>query len=441
MKLKINLTIAALLSLLSINAQERSLSLQACKEIALENHLSIINAQHDIDYAQQRIRETTGLGLPQIDITGKFNHFPNIPVTVIDASTFNPMAPEGTEMALEMGTEFTSNGTLQVNQLIFNGSYLVGLKASKAYKQFQELNAQSTKEDVIFNVIESYQLAVISAKNVEFAQELVVNTEKLLSQQEKLLTAEMITQESIDQIQFSLASVKNNQINAEIQNKNALNLLKLSMGISLEDKIILSDDINDLKNKSAVQGSISDNNQLKLLHQKANLSALNVKNSKAANLPSLYAFLSHSYNAFRNEFDFFEDKRWYPQTVWGLQLNIPIFSGFQRQAKISQNKIDLMKDENSIKLLEQNLNFQQIQLSNQLVAAESKLKLQESNIELAQKIYDNNLIRKEVGQTNAMLITQQQSQLISSQAQYLAAVLEVLKIQLQQDKLYNNITK
>src|SRR3989338_3463441 len=154
-------------------AQNQAYTLEDAKAYALEHHLDIVNAQRNVDIAQQQIVETRGMGLPQVSISGQFNHFINIPVSVVDATLFSPLAQPGETLEFRMGTDYSTNGTLSVNQLLFNGSYIIGLQAIKHVYRFQESSFLVTKEDVVFNVIQAYQLAAIAKENLAFTDSMV----------------------------------------------------------------------------------------------------------------------------------------------------------------------------------------------------------------------------------------------------------------------------
>jgi outer membrane protein TolC len=420
--------------------QVNSFTLEEAKAHALEHHLDIIKSQGNVDFAQQQIVETRGIGLPQIDFSGQFNHFINIPVSVVDASLFNPAAPPGEVLEFRMGQEFSTSGTLQVNQLIFNGSYIVGLQAMKFVKRFQESAYLATKEDVVFNVIQAYQLATIAKGNIVFADSMVILTEQMVEAQQHYFDLDLILQEDIDQLNYSLLTARNAALSAHVQYENALNLLKFSMGYSMSEEIEISESAEQLITKTNLSsGDIKNNLQYSLAQQNVTLTKLDVKNTKFENLPSLYAFFSQAYNAYRNEFNFFADERWYPQTVWGLQLNVPIFSGLQRHARTKQKKIKLMQDQNAVEQLERALQFQEIQTKNNLRAAKDKFELQSDNTALAKMIYKNAVEVKEIGKGNSITVTQKHNQMMMAQAQYLGSLMELFQAQLELDKLYNEI--
>lgn len=426
----------------ALMAQSPSFSLEEAKAYALEHHLDIVNAQRNIDIAQQQIVETRGMGLPQIDIKGQFNNYLNIPVSVVDAALFNPNAQPGETMEFRMGTDYSTSGTLQVNQLLFNGSYIVGLQASKHVRHFQESAYLVTKEDVVFNVIQAYQLATVAKENLAFTDSMVHIASELVNKQQNYFDLGLIVQEEIDQINYALQTAKNAQVEADVQYQNTMSILKYSMGFPMNESLEITETSEALLSRSALSaGDIHNNLQYSLLEQNIILAGLNVKNNKFSNLPSLYAFFSHAYNAYRNEFNFFADEKWFPTTVWGIQLNIPVFSGLQRHAKLQQTKIEKLQKETNLEQLERGLQLQEMQLNNKLVGARNKFELQKENIRLARSIYNNAIEAEEIGKGNSLLVTQKHNQVIVAQAQYLGAIMELFQAQLELDKLYNELLK
>ena len=166
------------------------------------------------------------------------------------------------------------------------------------------------------------------------------------------------------------------------------------------------------------------------------------KNKQFSNLPNLNAYYQQSYTAYRNEFNFYDaDKQWFLQSSWGLQLNIPVFSGGQRHALTQQAKIRLMKDQNSLMQMEQTLKMQETQAKNNLLNAQSKLELQKQNVVLARKIYQNATASEQIGEGTSIVVTQKYNQLIVAQTQYVGATIDLFQAQLELDKIFNTILK
>ncbi len=430
-----------ILSFSSFAQETRSFSLEEAKSFALENHLTILNSQHDIEIARQQIVETRGIGLPQVGITGSFNHFINLPVQVVGANFINPSAPEGETISFKAGTDFTSDASLQVNQILFDGSYIIGLKAANFFLNFQKTAANLSNEDIAFNVIQAYEMASVAKSNKTFIDSLVFTTEKLILKQSNYFELGMILKEDMDQLNYSLLTSKSAQTIANINYENSLNMLKLSMGYPIKEALEIVNTPEELMAKSSLSDGedIYQNIQYQISEQQVQLSKYNVKLNQYKNLPTLNAFFKHTYSAYRNEFNFFANEKWFPQTLWGLSLNIPVFSGLSRYARTAQAKVTLMKNENNLKQLEQSLQFQELQFRNNVRGAKNKLELQEQNVALAKSIYQNEIIKEQIGKGNSITITQKHNQLMMAQSQYIGSMVELFQSQLSLDKLYNKI--
>ncbi|MCO4813589.1 MAG: TolC family protein [Flavobacteriales bacterium] len=417
-------------------------SLEEAKAYAIENNLSAKQAENAIEIARLKMVETRGMGLPQVEFNGSFNHFINLPVNVLDAKFFNPLAADGETISFQAGTKFNSTGSLQVNQIIFNGSYIVALQTADLFRSFQETSSNQIMEDIIFNVIQAYEMASISKENLIFLDSLVSSTQSLIDKQKNFLDLGLILQEDMDQLNYSLLNSKSVYATAEINYQNAIAMLQLVMGYPMNETITITDSPEQLMQKKSLSNGnldIHSNIGYSILEKQVELFKMNVKNNKFANLPSLNGYFQQSYNAYRNEFNFFANEKWYPQTVWGLQLKIPIFSGLTRYAKTAQAKVDLMDSENQLTQAEQNLQFQEIQYRNNLKGAQNKFELQTENVGLASSIYDNALTKEKIGSGNSIDVTQKHTQLLMAQANYVGSMVELFQSQLSLDKLYNNI--
>jgi len=418
------------------------MTLLDAKEYAIKNHYNIANSILEYDKVLYQKKEYLSAGLPEANITASFNQFFNLPVQVLPISFFNPTAPEDEILAFRAGTEFNTNASFQVNQLLFDGSYFVGIQASKILIELQRQQKTRTKEEVIFAVIDAYHIAAIAQENLSFVDSIYQLTAKLEENQKRVLKLGLITQEEVNQMTFAVSSSKNAFENASMQYLNAMALLKYSMNYPQDSVLKLANSLSELDSKSSQisLGSIENNSLLPLLQTQIKLSQCNVKNNKARFLPSLSAYFQQSYNAYRTSFDFFEDKPWYSQTNWGIQMKIPVFSSGKGIAVVKKSKIKLMQDENNYELTKQGLKLQEFQLKNTLKSAINKRELQKENCELAEKIYKNALKKEKIGDGNNFVVTQKLNQLMITQAEYIGSLIEVYKTKLELDKLYNKLT-
>jgi outer membrane protein len=440
--------ILILLTLLLSNqlfGQDKTMfSLDEAETYSLENSKKIKNTQLDLEISEKKIWETIAIGLPQINAEGSFQNLIDIPVSVVDAKLFNPAAPAGSVAEFKMGQPYNMTGTINVNQLLFDGSYIVGLQFSKFYKKMAQTNIDKTTADVKMMVREAYYNVLVAKKNVILMDSIQLSTKTLWEQTEVLFNNGFILKEDLDQLELAFNRISVNKTNAENQYGIAKNLLKLQMGYNLEQEIELTGKLDEVliqisNSNPALKPFPLDNNfDYIMVNQKMQLDEFALKNEKAKYLPSIGAYLSHSQNAMRGEFDFFEGGgAWYPTTAWGISVKVPILSSGQRLVQVQQAKIVLEQDKNTIEDLESGLKFQELQLKKSYISAYEMMELEEKNIALAQSIYQNAINRKKEGAVNALNVTQMQNQLLQAEGSYINAVMQVLKYKIELDKLTN----
>ena len=206
----------------------------------MKNHAKITNASLEYDKAVHKKREYLAAGMPEANITGAFNQFVNLPVQVLPISFFNPAAPEDELVAFRAGTEFNSNASLQINQLLFDGSYFVGIEASKLLIELQKIKQNRTIEEVLFAVIDAYHIACVAKENLAFADSIYQITSDLEAKQKSYLELGILTNEELDQMSYAVLTAKNAFENAELQTSNAIALLKYSMSFPQDSMLTLS---------------------------------------------------------------------------------------------------------------------------------------------------------------------------------------------------------
>ncbi|WP_169736101.1 TolC family protein [Crocinitomix catalasitica] len=442
--MKILVISALLLSQVSF-AQESSTSftLEEAEEYGVNNNEKVKNALLDIEIARKKVWETTAIGLPQVSAKGEFQQLLDIPVSVVDASLFNPMAEPGDVMEFSMGQEFSTSATFTASQLIFDGSYIVGLKFSKFFQKMAQTSATNTQNEVKALIREAYYNVLVAKENVALLDSIELVTKTLWEETKIYFESGFIPVEESDQVEIAFNRIRASKNSGKRQIEVAMNLLKLQMGYDFEKGLELSQTLDDVLAKLETNNPMQQTEDVKqnanyiMLDQQRESSEYSLKNEKAAYLPSLGAFFNHSQNAFRSEFDFFENKPWYPTTVWGVTLNIPIMSSGQKIAKVQQAEMKIEQDENSLQNLERSLQFQEIQLKATYKSSVELMEIESSNVDLAKRVYENAVIRKKTGTVSALEVTQLQSQLLTAESNYIRSVMDMLNVKVQLDKLYN----
>jgi len=438
----------AILFLLLVKSSfsQQNFTLKQAQDYALEHNQEVLNADLDLQIAEKKVWETTASGLPQISAKGELQNFIDIPTTVLPANAFNPLAPADELVGVKFGTDYNVTGTLQVSQLLFSGNYLVGLQAAKTYTSLSKQMKDKSEQEVKSSVANAYYTVLVLQENVITLDSTLLKMKELLNTTQILVDNKVMESTNASQLQLSVLQVENGITKVKSQLEVAYSLLKMEMGMDLTTAITLADTYSDITNNAVNYAdekfSSANNIDYQLLETQLKLNELSLKNTKANYLPSLAAFLSHQQVAMRNDFDFFDgDKDWFPTTVWGLTLNIPIFSSGQRASQVSQAKLEVQKTENTIAQLDKGLQLQYIQFSSQYNSAKDAFETQKRAVEVAKEILNSTEIKYKEGVVSSMELTQVQNQLLQAQTDLTNAGFELIKAKLDLDKLFNKFNK
>ena len=433
----------ALLNVYSTIGQE-SYSLKQAKQYAIQNSTQVKNSLMDVEIAQQKIKETTATGLPQISGTVAFQNFLDVPTSLIPASSFDPAAPVDLLIPVKFGTDFNLNGTLQVSQLIFSGNYLVALQASKTYKAISIQMVEKSELEIKAAVSEAYFTVVVLQANSEAMDSSLIIIKHIYNDTKILINEKVLEPSASLQLELSIMELENGLKQVNDQIIVAKKLLKFQMGIEINTEIRLADDLTTLS--SGLEGEIAstinvaENIDYKILQTQLKVNELLVKNKKADYLPTLAGFFSHQQVAMGNEFNFFgPDGSWYPTTIWGLNLSIPIFSGGQGPSRLKQAKIETLKTQNRIKQLDEGLQLQTAQATTAYNNSLDSQKTRERAVEIANEVLRTTEVKFKEKVVSGMELTQAQSQVIQSKTNLINAKYEVLKAKLAIDKLINKL--
>ena len=423
---------------------QESYSLKQAKEYAIQNSTQVKNSLLDVEIAQQKIKETTATGLPQISGTVAFQNFLDVPTSLIPASSFNPAAPADLLIPVKFGTDFNLNGTLQVSQLIFSGNYLVGLQASRTYKDISIQMVEKSELEIKAAVSEAYFTVVVLQANIRAMDSSLIMIKHIYDDTKILINEKVLEPSASLQLELSMMELENGLKQVNDQIIVAKKLLKFQMGIEIKTEISLVDDLTALS--SGLEGKITstinvtENIDYKMLQTQLKVNELLVKNKKADYLPTLAGFFSHQQVAMGNEFNFFgSDGSWYPTTIWGLNLSIPIFSGGQGPSRLKQAKIETLKTQNRIKQLDEGLQLQTEQATTAYNNSLESQKTRERAVEIANEVLRTTEVKFKEKVVSGMELTQAQSQVIQSKTNLINAKYEVLKAKLAIDKLVNKL--
>ncbi|WP_396210322.1 TolC family protein [Flavobacterium sp.] len=446
--MKQKLTVLCLLIASLLWAQEAKISfsftLEQAIEHAVKNNYSMINANRDVTAAKKKKWETTTMGLPQIN--GSLNYQNTFEFTKqgAAANAFNPAADPNDIVLLAFGTKHVAIGNLTLSQLIFDGSYLVGLQSAKTYLQISENAKVKTGQEIREMVINSYGNVLLADESIKILENNKKILEKTLADTKEILKNGLIEEENVEQLQITLASLSSSLENVKRQKRIAVDLLKLLLGIDLEEELILTDQLNTLTQnnidlallKKEFQAENTIDYQIGKNIEKSKQLLLKLEQSKA--LPSLAAQLNFGYNSFANQFDFLNNtQKWNNFSNVGVGLNVPVFSSLGRSSRTQQAKIALEQAKTSVTETEQKLKLQFAKAKSDYEFSIEQLATSKSNLNLAERIESKNQIKFKEGLASSFDLTEAQRQLYSAQQSYLQAMLDVINKKATLEKLVN----
>jgi outer membrane protein len=424
--------------------QTQAFSLQQAVDYALKHNYMILNSLADVDIARNRVREITSLGFPQVQGEANIQNFINIPTQVIPANAFNPMADPNELVPVRFGTNYNAAASINASQLIFDGSYIVGLQSSKTYLQLSRLQLGKAENDIRAEVTRSYYTVLIALENIKILRNNLQNAENLLKETEETYKAGFVEESDVDQLNILTLNLKNAISRGERQRDLAEKLLKFQMGIEIDkaieltektDRIIAEIDIEKLS--EGKDYNVEEHVELRLAKTNSDFMKLNLRNERFKYLPSLNAFISHSENAFRNDFNFFTNRPWYPATVWGVSLRVPVFDSGIKHFRIKQANFEYEKSITMQKMAEQSLKLQVQNSGADLVSAFERLNAEKQNLVFAEKIQNKTMIKYKEGLASSLELNQAQNQFLSTQGNYINSVFEVLNAKIQFEKATN----
>lgn len=429
-------TLIFLLSCMGIQAQETSkksysFSLQEAIEHALEYNYQSINSGRDVQSARQKKLEATSLGLPQINANVDFQNNFEIQKSVVPAEFFGGNPGEFVEVAF--GTKQSMNARASLSQLIFDGSYIVALQASKTYLEFYEKSKTKTDLEIKEMIINSYGNVLLSEESIGILKSNIASVEKTLFETEQTFKNGLTEEENVEQLNIRLTTLKSNLNYSSRLRDIAQNMLKINLGIELEDELTLTD---DLKSLTAINldlaltnpdFNVSQNIDYTLMTNFVDQRNLELKLEKSRYLPSLGATLNYGYNAFGQELDYFSNAdNWMNYSNLGLNLNIPIFSGFGRNARTQQAKIALEQAKTELSETEKRLKLEYLTAKSKFDFDVEQYFSSKQNLTLAERIEKKQNVKFTEGLSSSFEFTEAQRQLYTAQQDYLQAMVNVI---------------
>ncbi len=416
----------------ALHAQESvKMSLKDAVEHALQHNRELMNARADARIAGRQVWEITASGLPQVSGTVGYQYFLDLPTNLIPAEFFGGQPGEFAEV--QFGTEQNLVATLSVSQLVFDGSYIVGLQAARIFRDLASQNYQRSELEVKTLVTETYYLNLATSQNLSILRENLSNLERNLRETQALFEQGFTDAINVDQLKLTVANLRNNISGMERQDKMLRDLLKFQVGMDVGQPLELSDNLEELfRNISMEALSIQNFDprshiDFRISQSQEDMQLMALRREWSFYLPNISASYTRQESAFRNEFNFFEGGQpWFPTSIVGLNINIPIFSSGLRRSKVQQARLELEKAQNMTRMVEQSLLLQKQEAASEIQTALEKYNVENENLQLAERILERTRIMHREGLATSLELTQASDQLLTTQANHINAMFELL---------------
>ena len=420
-----------------------SLSLSEAIEFGLSNNRSIINADREILKAKKERWKTIAIGLPQISSEINYQNFLEMPVSLVPAEFFGGQM--GTFSELIFGTEQNMIGSVKMEQLLFDGSYLVGIEASRIYLKISENLFEKTNLEVKKLITTTYTNVLIAQFNISFLEKNKKTLEVNLKEIHELFKNGFEEEESVEQMQLSLSQVNSNLKYAQNLMKITEEMVKFVIGYPTEKPLSLRSNLEDIFNEGLYFKTIpeitniSNNIDIKIADNNVKSEALQFKYEKSKSLPKLSGFINQTYTGNSNEFTFADrDQKWYGSSLVGLNLKIPLFSSLGRSAISQKAKISLDQAITELKETQERIRIEVNAAYNDYDLAVDNYFTEKENLRLAERIEKKNQIKFFEGVVQSFELRMSQMQLYNAQNNFVTAIHSVINKKTQLETLLNS---
>jgi len=407
-------------------------SVADCINFAYEHQDSILNANLDVKTADLKVKQTIGQGLPQLSGTAEFQDYLKTPIVIFGGYKISIYQP------------YNLSGAVNLNQLIFDGSYFVGVKAIKTYKELSQRNLVRSRIDVNVNVTKAYYQVLVSNEQVKL---LDANLKQIKEQKDQTVQQNkqgFVEKIDVDRITVQYNTLVNNRENTLRMLALNYQLLKFQMGMSIDADLELKDKLEDItldKNLAEFTADTSfyhNRIEYELTETNLHLNEFDVKRQKAYEMPTVSfignAGMQYQAGSVQSLFN-----TTYPSSYIGLSLNVPIYSGGQKASAVHQSQINVQKSQNDLFNLKNALGLQASQARVTYLNGLQTLDVQKQNENLAEEVLRVARIKYQQGVGSSVEVTQAETDLQQADNTYIQGLYDALVSKVDLDKAYGRI--
>jgi len=408
-----------------------SFSLEEAIAFGLKNNYSSQISEKEVDKAYKQKWEIIAQGLPQISGVVDYQNLLKQPITLLPAEITG--GEPGTFIPVTFGTQQNLGGTATWDQLIFDGSYIVGVQSAKTLLQISKNAKTKTNQEVKAAVINAYGNVLLAAESVQILQKNIEVLDKNFQDTQKIFENGLAEEEDVEQLQITLLGLKNNLNRSTRLREISIEMLNLTLGLPVKTQTRLTQNLDDLSLQYfdlallSKEIPIEDNIDYRISENRAEAARIYVRLEKSKALPSLKGFVNYGFQGYSESFTFFsEDQEYFTQSILGVSLNIPIFSSGLRGAKTQQKKIEYDQALLQLKETENMVRLEINSAKNDYGYSLENYQTQKQNLQLAERIENKNQIKFFEGLASSFELSEAQRQLYAAQQDLLQSMLDVI---------------
>ncbi len=417
----------------AVQAQEvAQLTLNESILYAIENNYITKNARLETLISKATVKETTAIGLPQINGSFNLDYNPMIPVMFVpNEPPFGDPSNPGDVVPLRFGVSYSSGLGVTVSQMIFDGSFFIGLRAAKTLTQLTDFDLEKAENDVVENVKKAYFGVLVNQERIRLAEANLARIDSLLKETKALNEAGFAEIIDVSRIQVQRNNTYSQMERSRTAWEISKELLKIQMGMPLTVDVVITETLQDLNPREDLIQLLADEGgnrvELDQLDTQIELQHLDLKNNTAQYMPTIDFNGNIRRSGAGNELNtVFDSENWFGSSLIGVSMNIPIFDGLSKSARIQKNRYAISQMENQRFFLNDSF-------KNEIFSAKASLKndlnildVQMENLELAQQVYDIARIKYQEGVGSNLEVVDADGALTEAEINYLAALYDGL---------------
>ncbi|NUM30766.1 MAG: TolC family protein [Bacteroidetes bacterium] len=412
-------------------------TLKQCIDTTQVHNKNLQINRNNISISEQKKMEAKANLIPKITVNADYKYFMELPTQLMPMNALNPQAPEGQFRDLQFGVPHNINANIQLAMPLYNPQIYGAIENTKIANELTQLQYQKTEEQVLFDITTLYYNAQILKHQLDFMDSNLINSNRLLQNMELLKSQLLAKGTDVNKVKLQTEQLITQRENVYSKYLQVLNALKMNMGISLELNITVVTEIfqptltnNSSRNSLDLQLINIQNklltNELKILNRSRYLPSLN--------LIASYGTTGFGYDKTPNDF-----LKFYPIGFAGLQLSYPLFNGTVTLRKINQKKLEINNNELQTQLISDKNEMEIENAIRKRTIAQNTIINTENQIGLAKSIYEQTILQQKQGTASLADVLLADNALREAQQNYLNAIIDFLKADLEFKKLTGTI--